>query len=375
MNATERLRDLYNRYPRARAGFDGPYNKGLEFHLSRVNSHPPRDFSMAELDKYGEGDFDSSYSLSILLGYLPPRIIHSEFGDDALLWTYVRFPYSGGHQKALGEGIQAVSGRNSERFEKARLVAWRLLRSSKVKLIKSIYDFGEKILGGVASSVDLGRLLQENAKERVQLSEKRFGDYALTPMITQGTDPVGYEATLGLYNSENKIGDKRYSIWLDSPFGLGLTYKKQPNAVIGFFPLSLNTVLISQIQGIRPVIIGKNGLPAGKSSSRGLAPLNWKELLVDVAEDISRKLGYSEIGIQGARNNYWTTFMGANGKPHLSLEDALDRYDRLAHRLKFRKRGDDNWYRKIENSRLHFFQNINPQKRKGIFQNLAESTD
>lgn len=102
--------------------------------------------------------------------------------------------------------------------------------------------------------------------------------------------------------------------------------------------------MIYQLQGVRPVKIGTDGKPAGNGSSRGLMPINWQKLLVDCVEYIGRQLGYLKIGVQSGHNNRWT-IPYVDGKIHLPLEEALQKYDVVAQRLGFQQGENKDWYK------------------------------
>jgi len=345
MNAINKIRKLYQQNPNAQENFKGKriggnYIHTLDHYLNELEQDPPLDFSMQALDEY-----QHHLNLAMVLAHLPAEVIHIELGDDALMWTWVKYPYST-QKDVVAEGIQRVTGRDPERIEKARLTAWQLLQTSKAGLVKSIYDLNEQVLGGITETIDLPNFLQRNAKSGVKLSPKRLNNYSLDPLTTEGTNSHGYEITWEAEN--NQDGDKRFSIYLDSPVGLTLTYKGEPNAVVGFFPNDFDTVMVYQLQGVRPTKIGADGKPIGKSSSRGLMPLNWQKLLVDVIEHIGQKLGYEQIGIQSGDNNSWTKPYGREGEIHLPLEEALKRYDGVAQKLGFQQAENKNWYRSLK---------------------------
>ena len=340
-----RIRELYEQNPEAKKDFKGihreNYFSSLDDFLKRLEQDPPQDFSMQTLDTYEQG-----LDLAIVLAHIPAEIIYSELGDDALIWTWVRYIFFT-QKNVLARGIQRVTGRDYEKIEKSRLTAWRLLSTYKAELVKAIYDLNEVVIGGVDDFIDLPNYLKQNARTGICLSDNRLNDYSLDPLITKGDNSEGYEITWSTENNQN--GDKSYAIWLDSPAGLALTYKREPNAVVGFLPSDVNTLMIYQLQGVRPKKIGTGGYPIKKMSSRGLMPLDWQKLLVSVVETIGQRLGYSQIGIQSGHNNKWTIPSGRKSEIHLPLDKALEKYDVVAKRLEFQQADNKNWYRKIAN--------------------------
>src|SRR3989344_7443453 len=324
--------------------------KGYDFYdcLNDLKLNPPINFSMETLDSDVK-----NFSLSNILAYIPAEVVHRELGDDALMWTWVKHPYST-RKDIIAEGIQRITGRDPQKLEKARLTAWRVLRNDKAAMVKNIFGLIEAIQGGIADSIDLPKKLRENAREGIKLSDQRLEHYSLTPLTTSEDYPSGREVTWFERYNHNK--SEKYVVWLDSPVGLGLIYHEKLNAVVGISPSDIQTIMIYQLQGIKTIKtikIGQNCVVLNdeegkikKASSRGLMPLDWEKLLVGGTSDIGQSLGYQRIGIQGGRNNYW--IKTKHKIHHLSLEEALKKYDGVAQRLGFEPEKDHNWYKKIE---------------------------
>lgn len=353
MTTIDKIRQLYEQNPNAKedfigTGYDPNYSFTLEEALKLIETSPPTDLSFSTLDSYKE-----NLKLSIVLAHIPAKEILSNFGDDVLFWTCLRYPYKRQYDILLKD-IETITKRDSVLLEKAKLTAWQLLRESGTELIKKTYDLGDSIRLRIADSIDLKKLLQENAKEDAQLSEKRLADYSLHPLTTIENYSHGPEAKWG----GRRIGnDKRYSIYLDTPYGLALTYKGEPNAVVGFFPNAIDSIIIYQLQGVRPDKLDQKEEQIGKSSSRGLMPIDWQKLMVDVVENIAKQLGYSKIAIQSGINNSWTKPYYVDKKIQIPLEEAVKKYDYVAKRLGFYQAKDKNWYKNL-NAKQKELQNV-----------------
>ncbi len=104
-------------------------------------------------------------------------------------------------------------------------------------------------------------------------------------------------------------------------------------------------MMIYQLQGVKPEI--KMGWREWRPTHGGgiLGRFDWRQFMIGCAEQIGRDLGYSEIGIQGARNNKWNLGVGsAFGKRAVAI------YDATAERLGYVQKEDGNWYKAITKS-------------------------
>ncbi len=343
MSTIDKIRKLCTQNPGwieyFKNGTKSIYASSIDEFLTRLDKNAPPDFSMATLD-----DYENDQDLAIVLAHLPAEVVHSELGDDALMWTLIKYPYED-QIDVLAEGVQRVTGRIPEHIEKARRTASDFLDTSKVGLIRSVYDLNEEISEGIARYVDLPDFIKRNARPGVELSAQRLNDYSLEPLMTEGDRTHGYDAT---WKPDNDLNHgKRYVMWLDSPAGLTLTYRDEPNAIVGFFPSAIDTLRITQLQGVKPTIIGIDGEPIGKGSSWGLEPFDWEKLLVEVVDTIGHRLGYAHTEIQSGHNNRWTKLQPGETEIHLTLETALKRYDEVAQRLVFTQAQSKNWLRSL----------------------------
>ncbi len=138
------------------------------------------------------------------------------------------------------------------------------------------------------------------------------------------------EAIMNVLLRTGKI-TKNYQVYLDAPVGIGLTFKNRPCAITSFAAFDKSTVRIYQVQGVRPY---KNYYSL--SSSRGIFNIEWDKILIELAENYARNLGFSHLSIQGQELHDYS-IMIRSGKDH---------YDNLAKKLGF-KENQNNWYKKI----------------------------
>lgn len=260
-----------------------------------------------------------------------------------------------GDNDGINKVLETRAGYNLEDLEVSRLWQWNQYYSSQGKPISANYQLMQSIKNGALDKLDLPKLLQQNAKPNVTLSAKRLADYALMAV------PLGENA----YNPSFKGGwtrdwarqiddDTRYDVWLDAPIGFALMYKGLPNALAGVAMRGSDEIIIHQIQGIRGSKVDStkrftDEYVIGQIKSRGLAPIDWKKLLVDATEQIGENAGLKRIGIQAAKNNVWCNQPRSNAH-HLPLEVGEATYDQTAKRLGFSQAPDDrrdNWHKGI----------------------------
>ena len=185
----------------------------------------------------------------------------------------------------------------------------------------------------IIPEIDLPKLLATNALEGIVLSPKRIAEYELVSL-----QPRSDESNSGFTREWSGMVDERieYSLYLDTPVGFCLTYKGLPNALGGIAMLDSDEVMLRQLQGVRGKIFDGARPPADtspipKTSARGLMPLDWRKLMVEIMEQVSESTGVSSVAIQSSANNFWV------GQGQLSTVAAETTYDRTAQRLGYRK--------------------------------------
>lgn len=201
----------------------------------------------------------------------------------------------------------------------------------------------EEIMPDFLQKFDLAAALRRCAKEGIEISNKRSDDYSLEELCAKMSWESGYEKTWGSKSVKND-GDKTYAykVYLDAPRGIGLMYKGILNAVVAGYAFDEKTLLIKQIQGVRMEIIQNNRCIGYGSSSRGLAPLDWQKLLVEIMEEFGRETGFRNMAIQPAAKSRWKT--------ECNITKLYQNYDEVAERLWYRRRlifKKGYWYKKI----------------------------
>lgn len=292
---------------------------------------------LLKIETWGESGY---LNLSLLLAHLPPKTVFNELGPDALYWTWVKYPYVP-HKDKIAGALAGFTGKDPEMLEKARLSAWRMLHNKDARDVKSIDRLIEYVNSGRLGSFPLKEQIRLCSKPGFSMQE-RENQYLLSAMNTEKHYPVSNEVEWG--RMADGGGNKRFSVYLDAPVGIGLMHKGLPAAAAGLLS-SASTLMIYQLQGIQPHIVDENGKEIGRASSRGLMPIDWQRILVNCAGFVASELGLEEICLRSGYNNKWTKKYEGDGKIHLKLEDALAAYDRVAERLGFEQRDDKNWYK------------------------------
>ncbi len=322
---------------------------------SRYVPIPEQDRSNYRLDKL-ERDFPEGITLdgsSIsqdtidnLLGVISKfseEIIIEEFGVDGAesLWLYA------GEEDSFGK-LANIVGRKTG-------IDPKLLAQSK----KEAWDFYfskdlSSVLRGVELKINTKRifetllkpglpeLLKQFVEPGITLSEGRIADYSLIIVESEEKRLSGHVKVC----PERKAGRETYcEVYIDSPIGICLTYKNEPNAIVSFSNKGSDTLLIRQIQGMKIVKlqkIEKKDEVIKESRSRGLVVLNWKDLLVRIAEIVAMESGYDKVGIMSAYNNSWIR----HGL-RIPEDRGLKIYDHNARKLGYVQHGDRNWYRNL----------------------------
>jgi hypothetical protein len=96
-------------------------------------------------------------------------------------------------------------------------------------------------------------------------------------------------------------------------------------------------LLITQMQGINAKRPDETAVKA-----RGLAPFNWRKVLVDIAKQMAVQNGLSGLAIQSAANNKWagSDYSGAR----FTMDRARQVYDEFARSIKYIEGTDGNFH-------------------------------
>lgn len=321
------------------------YSHTIDEFIENVEKQPPVDFSLKSLESLKP--YEPQLALSILLAHLPAKLVCKELGNETLLWTFLNYAYENETRRNLKKGIEKETGIDSEKFEQARLAAWKVLGPSKLNRVLEVYKLREQLQksGEQPASPEL---LKNNVKGEIILSEERLKDYQVCPIETEEFFSNGYVMNWR-FRDKQQFGNRRYALWLDCPLGFIIKYKKEPNAIIGLFPDNDNSIRIHQLQGVRAVKVEECGeiISNERGSARGLMVLDWQKLCVEIAEDLARKNGYSRIIIQSGHNNPWTRPYRGEKAPRFPLDKALESYDGLAERLGFQQGEYQDWHKQL----------------------------
>ena len=338
MYVIDTIKELYEQNPESKKSFVEVENgKSLQTHLNSIKSLSLKDFSIESLEKHQDK------TLPILFSHLPGNVIYQEFGYEALFWTWLSIT-SPLEQHQFIETIQTVSGKKRSHLEKIKLSTHHFNGSEDIKTCYALDRLMEYINNEFYKTFDIGTKVLNYPKKGVTLSEKRNKQYSLVPLNTLNNESEGYEEHWSLYRNKK---EHFFDVYLDSPIGVGLTYKGDINAVMGLMVKDSKTLMIYQLQKVIPEIDKFKFQNSYKRiSPRGLFPLNWRKLMVnECAGNIGRELGFERIGIVSGELNYWNQ---SNEKDHhLNFKDAFEKYDLVAKKLGFEQKEDKNWYKSL----------------------------
>ena len=236
-------------------------------------------------------------------GNVPKEKLREIVRMDALLGRKHIYPYSSTEIEQLQTLLPNTLSINIEILEQARCSVYVLHKSSNIPTIVRNYELISE-LSNLVSKIDLTPILHECVKDGIQLKEERIKDYSLIPMNTPKNQSSGFEVIWG--NKFILNGRKQFKVWLDTPIAIALTYKGEPNALIGFSLSNPTTLCVPQIQGVTPRIYVKGDQVNNnqvRGHSRGLIVLNWEKLFIRVVEILARDFGINKIVIQCAKNN------------------------------------------------------------------------
>lgn len=303
------------------------------------------------LDDIRRENYGRALRISEVLREIPPEAVVDDIGEDVAAWLSIGSVIQG-HNDAINEVLKNRFGYDIDALNTARLWYWRRLGSRPTKHALAEYGLMQSMRSGALDTVDLPALLHENAVKDVELSDARIDDYELKALETNFEDErlIGTPINFNTRPSENLW----YDVYLDAPTGFMLTYKDVPQAMAAVAMETPTELMIHQLQGVNPKRIDTT-LPRGKQvlgniSARGLAPLDWRKLMVDISERIARQNNATSLGIQAGENNTWRSPGSDGSDPHMTREDGERSYDAPAQRLGFAKSPDDsrgNWHRDI----------------------------
>ena len=346
-NQFQTIRNWYHKHPKLKKELERDllpgHGRKFDEVLRQIEQNPPRDFSAGGFDRYLH-TYPHGDNLVRILAGAPAETVHKEFGEDALWFIIVGHPGPENGENFLYRH-KSLFGNDAISISKAMKTVRQHSYRRNIRLTKTTYHLIQAGLNDIVGQIELPRILQRHAREGVELSQQRLQDYDVYPITPQVNLARGYPDDSRVIRTGKK--SQKCEVFLDGPIGFVLSYKDESNAVVGFVLSDVNTLLITQLQGIRPVKPVDDGEPEVRGSARGLMPLDWQNILVGFAEITAKHLGFSRLAIQSGHNNAWTK-PDDGGKIYFPLERALQVYDGTAEKLGFEQREDSNWYKILE---------------------------
>lgn len=309
----------------------------LDGYLACLEPLAHQEDPVAFIDDLYEQDRKLWFSAESIIVNMGPYNILEQYGHEMLAWAAANATF-----KRYGDAMKAVLenevGYNLELLEKNRIYIWQHGVSFAGKHLLRNYRLNCDLMQGALEAIDLPAILTASAREGVELSEKRLSDYSLSPVTTRND----YERGMTQNAHEDFEPNIKYPTYLDSPYGFLLNYKGRPNAIAALGITKDDELMLHQIQGAQGYEYDPNKRPREEGykkrilNSRGLTPLDWQKVIVDVTAEIALKNDIEKIGIQAGKNNFWARHIEPNEtQPHLSAEAATKAYDSPARRLGF----------------------------------------
>ncbi len=246
-------------------------------------------------------------------------------------------------RKKVVRRLSKKTGHGKDDLWKARNSVVGILKDEPRYLLLPIADALRYVNTDFADNYDISDLLSSCANVDFEMTPERRSEFALLALNTKYCSAKSYESSYDHAEIKTASGVvKKFKIYIDTPVSVALMHLGEPKALVSILPVSKETMMIYQLQGVRPEI--KEGRRNWRSPHGGgiLGQFDWKQVMVGCAEQIGRDLGYTEMAIQGARNNTWVQF-GVAG----FAKRAGEIYDATAERLGYTQREEGNWYKGI----------------------------
>ena len=301
------------------------------------------------MNRLEDEDKETWHKARTAIALLPSEAIVENYGRETLLWAAansVMTMYGGKHTDALKD----LAGYDPILLEKSRLWCWQREHTARGRNILAQYMVASTVIEGGLDEVDLPQLLRKYAKSGVKVDDARAAEYELFPVTINTTAPPS--RAVGL--PEKTQPHEEFDVWLDTISGAVLAYKGRPNAIIGVAAAGSDEIMIHQLQGLRGELVDPTKPKydkdhvIGKVATRGLARLDWRGLMVGVAEQLARNMHMRAVGIQAGEKNYWANKTVWNEtKPRLTKESAALVYDVPARRLGYTRGADGNWHKPL----------------------------
>jgi hypothetical protein len=270
----------------------------------RPAAEPPKTHPLVEYyDGLWYSDHDAWLEAKHEMRSLSPKVILANHGPEVLAWAVVN---AGTFDRAdeLGEVLFSQPGYEKELFHKARLWCWQEKFSSRGKDVLAQYALEKALTSKSLGSIDMPALLKAAALPGIELSDKRLDDYALLPAVTEERQTSGWVKGW----RANEEGNIVYGLYLDTPTGVILTYKDRPNAIAGMAMNTPGELMLYQMQGVKAKEVDHSqrhtdDFIVRRISSRGLMPIDWRKLFVNLTGHIGAGRNRTPYGAGSRRQS------------------------------------------------------------------------
>ncbi|MCB0320783.1 MAG: hypothetical protein KDD60_07625, partial [Bdellovibrionales bacterium] len=160
----------------------------------------------------------------------------------------------------------------------------------------------------------LPEYISDYTKSGVIFSSSRIADYTLVPFVLSKSDSswtLGTQTSFVVspkYLPKQKAvtgGMRTFEIHSDSECGFLVAYKGNPIGIVGI-TVDYDTLMVIQLQYVRPIVKSHEGQVERTTGARGAMPLNLTEVMVRTAYEFARASGFARLGIQSGEKNQWT---------------------------------------------------------------------
>ncbi len=291
--------------------------------------------SVLQQDSYGDiGEFEARQAII----RADSSFLLKRYGSEVLFWaavTTTNEELGTTHMQEL-----AKVGFDPRLIKKSRQFCWEEAKNNQHQRILREYSISNS-LANIGSAIDIESILTQNFIAGVVPSKKRIADYK----VDSGLSTKDYSYGRFEKSKDYIRGNVYFDLYLDGPAGAILTYKNTPQAILSMSSTEhADEALIRQIQGVRGKVYSvEKDVVDSRTSARGLAPLQWRNLLVDIGAVVARQSGMGTLVVQGGQNNKWVKPTPFTNDVHLPQAIAITAYDETARRLGFELGEDMNW--------------------------------
>jgi hypothetical protein len=281
----------------------------------------------------------------MLLGSLPTKVLLGTYGEKVTAWTLGNDDITR-RTKDHTEELDKL-GFNGSLLLQAVALSRQFSQAPRSSELLAQQSVMETVLGNGLDGLDLPELLGQAALPGVTLSEKRVSDYGLIRLASE----FGRFCSGGMVydwkgKDEIEVPGLYYDLWLDTPVGFALTYMGHPQAIVGVQAKGDDELFIRQLQGTQGLryedVEDYKRKITGHKSARGLAPLDWRKLMVDTSAQLAGQLGFNSVGIVTG-NKVPNTY-----QCYMNYAQAYRAYDAQADRLGFVQGNDNNWHKPLD---------------------------